>query len=114
MVCSNSSVLEKADQTSYLLCAFDITLVDKSYAENANRDRKRRTNIQTLVACLPYDPRSISVAIYEQVICESAKYRLPLPNIIRVSLKENKSFLFLSPSNYSFENIFLVEIKQNN
>lgn len=42
-VCSNSSVLEKADQTtSYLLCALDITLVGESYAENANRDRKRR------------------------------------------------------------------------
>lgn len=42
-VCSNSSVLEKADQTtSYLLCAFDITLVGKSYAENANRDEIER------------------------------------------------------------------------
>lgn len=44
VVCSNSSVLEKADQTTpYLLCAFDIALgKGKSYAENANRDRKRR------------------------------------------------------------------------
>lgn len=90
VVCSNSSVLEKADQTTpYLLCAFDIALgKGKSYAENANRDRKRREEtrrdetrrmyeyIQTWswMPALPYDPRSISVAIYEQVICKSGKY----------------------------------------
>lgn len=44
--------------------------------------RDARTNIQTLAACLLYDPRPISVAIYERMICESTKYRLLLPKIM--------------------------------
>lgn len=60
VVYSNSSALEKADQTtSYVLCAFDITLVGRRYAGNANRNRKKRDariSIYALVGCYHPEP----------------------------------------------------------